>query len=228
MIPKKRSKKNLKEKFLTEEKHKIEIECTKKDESKEILIVIAEEERKEADENKENYTIETEYKKQLESMRGQNNTGEVLQDADKYKQMKKTDLDKISKSENLKEDESDKESNTKEEGKKAIESEENTQNFILNINDSIIVRYFQRKTWKYFIGFVENIEFKNGENYYKVKFLKTVKDLSDPVKFVVQRKSDIDTVTNISIVKKVNLIQWEKASKEYYPSTDIDLVYFNC
>ncbi|CAG4960963.1 unnamed protein product [Parnassius apollo] len=179
-------KKNLKEKFLIEEKHKIEIECTKKDESKEILIVIAEEERKEADENKENYTIETEYKKQLESMRGQNNIGEVLQDADKYKQMEKTDLDKINKSENLKEDESDKESNTKEEGEKAIESEENTQNFILNINllcyvDSIIVRYFQRKTWKYFIGFVENIEFKNGENYYKVKFLKTVKDLSDSV-----------------------------------------------
>ncbi|CAG5036417.1 unnamed protein product [Parnassius apollo] len=112
-------KKNLKEKFLIEEKHKIEIECTKKDESKEILIVIAEEERKEADENKENYTIETEYKKQLESMRGQNNTDEVLQDADKYKHMEKTDLDKINKSENLKEDESDKKSNTKEEGKKA-------------------------------------------------------------------------------------------------------------
>ncbi|CAG5052236.1 unnamed protein product [Parnassius apollo] len=192
----------MKEKFLIEEKHKIEIECTKKDESKEILIVIAEEERKEADENKENYTIETEYKKQLESMRGQNNNGEVLQDADKYKQMEKTDLDKINKSENLKEDESDKESNTKEEGKKAIESEENTQNFILNINDSIIVRYFQRKTWKYYIGFVENIEFKNGENYYKVKFLKTVKDLSDSLKFVVQRKSDIDIVTNISIVNR--------------------------
>ncbi|CAG4991370.1 unnamed protein product [Parnassius apollo] len=48
---KKEIKKNLKEKFLIEDKHKIEIECTKKDESKEILIVIAEEERKEADEN---------------------------------------------------------------------------------------------------------------------------------------------------------------------------------
>ncbi|CAK1603666.1 unnamed protein product [Parnassius mnemosyne] len=165
-----------------EEKHKIEIECTKKDESKEILNVTGEEGRKEADENKENYTIETEYNKQLESMRGQNNTGKVLQDADIYEQIEKTDLDKINKSENLKEDE----------------------------------------------RFVENIEFKNEENYYKVKFLKTVKDFSDTVKFVVQRKLDIDIVTNISIVKKVNLIQREKASKEYYLSTDIDLVYFNC
>lgn len=226
---KKEIEKTLIEKFVMAEKHKIEIECTKKDESIEIVNVIGEEEIKVTEENKNNDTIKTEYKKQHERMRGQNNTGDDLQEAAKYKEIDKIESDEINKSENLKEDKSDKESNlNKEERKMIIESEENTQNFILNINDSIIVRYFQRNTWKYFIGFVENIEFKDGENYYKVKFLKTVKDIkSDSVKFVVQRKLDVDIVTNISIVKKVNLIQREEASKEYYLSTDFDMVYFS-
>lgn len=114
------------------------------------------------------------------------------------------------------------------EGRKTIEKEENKQDeFILNINDSVMVRYFQRKTWKYFIGFITKIESKDGENNYKVRFLKTVKDSLNSVKFIVQRKLDSDIVTNISIVKKVDLIQHEVASKEYYLSDDFDMVYFN-
>ncbi|CAG5045581.1 unnamed protein product [Parnassius apollo] len=50
------------------------------------------------------------------------------------------------------------------------ESGENMQtDFFCNINDTIIVRYYLRKTWKHYIGVVESIEFKDGLNYYQVK-----------------------------------------------------------
>lgn len=107
------------------------------------------------------------------------------------------------------------------------ESGENMQtDFIFNINDTIIVRYYLRKTWKHYIGVVESIVFKDGLNYYQVKFLKTIKDSFNSLKFTFQRKLDIDIVTNINIVKKVNLVQKEEASKEYYLGDDRDLVFF--
>ncbi|CAG4987957.1 unnamed protein product [Parnassius apollo] len=107
------------------------------------------------------------------------------------------------------------------------ESGENMQtDFIFNINDTIIVRYYLRKTWKHHIGVVESIEFKDGLNYYQVKFLKTIKESFNSLKFTFPRKLDIDIITNNSIVKKVNLIQKEEASKEYYLEEDRDLIFF--
>ncbi|CAG5012292.1 unnamed protein product [Parnassius apollo] len=108
------------------------------------------------------------------------------------------------------------------------ESGENMQTeFIFNINDTIIVRYYLRKTWKHYIGFAESIEFKDGLNYYQVKFLKAIKESFNSLKFTFPRKLDIDIIlTNNSIVKKVNLVQKEEASKEYYLEEDRDLIFF--
>lgn len=72
---KEETEKFLIEKFVMAEKHKIEDECPKKDESIEILNVIGEEEINVTKKIKNNDTIKTEYKKEHESMRGQNNTG---------------------------------------------------------------------------------------------------------------------------------------------------------
>ena len=135
--------KTLQEKFVIDKKHKTELKCTKTDESKGILNVVGEQERREFYENINNDTIEIEYKKPLESVGGQDNTSEDLQDLNKYEALDKTDLNQINEFENFKEIASDKDLNinNEEEGGKTTESEENLQNFILNENDSVIVRY---------------------------------------------------------------------------------------
>lgn len=39
-----------------------------------------------------------------------------------------------------------------------------------NINDSVLVRYCERKSWVYYVGFIEGIEFKSDLTYYIVRF----------------------------------------------------------
>lgn len=91
--------------------------------------------------------------------------------------------------------------------------------------DSVIVRYFQRKTWKYYVGFITNLERKNDETLYKIRFLKTVN--KPELKFVLNKKLDVDVVPTDSIVKRVILTQNLKECKDYHLCDDFDLVYFN-
>lgn len=70
----------------------------------------------------------------------------------------------------------------------------------LSVNDSVLVRYYEKKTWVYYVGFVENLEIKNQETNYTIRFLKTVK--KPHLKFVSTKKIDKDTVPDDCIVKK--------------------------
>lgn len=46
-----------------------------------------------------------------------------------------------------------------------VQEEMNDLN-IYNINDSVLVRYYERKTWVYYVGFIEGIEIKSDITYY--------------------------------------------------------------
>lgn len=101
--------------------------------------------------------------------------------------------------------------------------EKNQINVLTNyvVNDKVLVRYYQKKTWKYYIGFVENIE---HNNCYKINFLKTIKKPN--LKFIITKKIDRDVVPAISIVKNVEIIQNDKQSQESNLSDESDTVYF--
>lgn len=62
----------------------------------------------------------------------------------------------------------------------------------VRINDNVIVRYYQRKQWKYYVGFILEVLKKDDEFLYKVRFLKTV--VTPKLKFLLTRKNDIDIV----------------------------------
>ncbi|CAK1599466.1 unnamed protein product [Parnassius mnemosyne] len=90
------------------------------------------------------------------------------------------------------------------------------------LNDHVIVRYINKKKWKYYIGIIENINMENEEPY-TIRFYKTTKKPS--LRFLLTRKLDRDIVPSICIVKKVNLIQNPNYSKEFFLSlADDDVV----
>lgn len=88
------------------------------------------------------------------------------------------------------------------------------------VGDSVIVRYYQRQSWKYYIGFIENVEVDETVRY-SVQFLKTI---HKPTLRFVPTKRDHDTVPEISVVKKVALELIEKV----YLLKDLirDQIYF--
>lgn len=88
--------------------------------------------------------------------------------------------------------------------------------------NSVLVRYFEKKSWVYYVGFVESVEIKKPENNYAVRFLKTVK--KPQLKFVSTKKLDRDIVPAVCIVKKVNL---NSDSNEYLLSDKSDHSYFD-
>lgn len=93
----------------------------------------------------------------------------------------------------------------------------------LDVDASVLVRYYQRKQWKYYIGFVTQVLNKDGETFYKIRFLKTIK--SPNLRFFMTKKSEIDIVPINSIVKRVNLRSLGEA-KEYFLKEEFDYVYF--
>lgn len=92
----------------------------------------------------------------------------------------------------------------------------------VRINDNVIVRYYQRKQLKYYVGFILEVLKKDDEFLYKVRFLKTV--ITPKLKFLLTRKNDIDIVPADSIVKTVSLLFVE--NNEYLLQDNFDTVYF--
>ncbi|XP_061712772.1 TNF receptor-associated factor family protein DDB_G0272098-like, partial [Cydia pomonella] len=84
---------------------------------------------------------------------------------------------------------------------KEEESDYDTNSIV--INQSVLVRYYIRAKWKYYVGFVEKIDVREQEIFYTVHFLKTIKKPN--LKFVVT-KYDRDTVPSTSIVKIIQLL----------------------
>ncbi|CAG4987963.1 unnamed protein product [Parnassius apollo] len=90
------------------------------------------------------------------------------------------------------------------------------------INDSVLVRYYVRKTWKYYIGFIKGIKEKDGNRLYCIAYLKTMK--APQLCFRETKKLDYDEITNISIVKKINLHRMN--DKMYRLVNESDNIYF--
>lgn len=51
-----------------------------------------------------------------------------------------------------------------------ISSKAETEIWRLCFNDSIIVKYYQRASWKYYIGFIKDISVENRESYFTINF----------------------------------------------------------
>lgn len=77
-----------------------------------------------------------------------------------------------------------------------LQQDHTTMSTEYNNGDTVLVRYYKRNAWKYYVGFIEFEE----NNDYHVKFLNTVK--KPTLKFTTPRKDDRDVLPTLSIVKK--------------------------
>lgn len=93
------------------------------------------------------------------------------------------------------------------------------------VNDNVLVRYFYRKKWTYFIGYIEGFKPGDDENeiYYSIRFYKTVKK---PLKFILTKKIDRDDVPSIYVVKKIHLTRDSIDPKNLLLSNDEDKFFF--
>lgn len=96
----------------------------------------------------------------------------------------------------------------------------------IQINQHVLVRYYIRKTWKYYIGRVVEIHTKDEDTKYTINFLKTIK--KPLLRFVTMKKIDADTVPSLSIVKTIELKMNENDNKknEYLLKDDFNETYF--
>lgn len=69
---------------------------------------------------------------------------------------------------------------------------------------SVLVRYFEKNKWVYYVGFVESIQ----TNFYNINFLK----IKPKLKFIFPKTDDKDTVPSDNVVRKIEL---KLESKEY-------------
>lgn len=96
-----------------------------------------------------------------------------------------------------------------------------------NLNDAVIVRYFSRNKWTYYIGFIENIVKKHDDTYYTINFLRTIKRPN--ISFVLPKTKikDRDEVTEVLIIKKVELERSNENDREYFLLDENNKIYFS-
>ncbi|XP_022827114.1 uncharacterized protein LOC111356860 [Spodoptera litura] len=95
-----------------------------------------------------------------------------------------------------------------------------------DINDTVLVRYFIRNKWKYYVGFIGKIT-KHGEHfYYLINFLKTTRQ-QQHITFIEPKKKDTDEIPESLLVKKIELQKKIDQDKEYYLIHDEDTIYFD-
>ncbi|KAL0819258.1 hypothetical protein ABMA28_008498 [Loxostege sticticalis] len=117
------------------------------------------------------------------------------------------------------------ESDIKEDSRDSNENDnKDERNYTFNINDTVLVRYFMRNKWVYYIGFIEKIDQLDVETYYTVDFLKTIK--KPFLVFAPPKRRDCDVVPETSIVKTIKIELKNDNKKEYYLCNDLDAVYF--
>lgn len=93
-----------------------------------------------------------------------------------------------------------------------------------SVNDYVLVRYYHRKKWLYYIGSVEYIK-QSTKSYalYGIVFFKTIK--KPRLAFCKPKRTDRDEVYDLSIMKKVNLKKSEDPLK-YLLADEDDKIYF--
>ncbi|KAL0803352.1 hypothetical protein ABMA28_017415 [Loxostege sticticalis] len=94
----------------------------------------------------------------------------------------------------------------------------------LILNDAVLVRYFSRKKWKYYIGFIINIYEKDNDTYFTIDFLRTIN--RPHLTFVQPKRKDRDEITKELIVKKVDLRRSFENDSEFILTNEDDKLYF--
>ncbi|CAH2094324.1 unnamed protein product [Euphydryas editha] len=87
------------------------------------------------------------------------------------------------------------------------EINENKKETIFYEKQSVLVRYYNRNNWKYYVGFIEKIDVQQMETYYWINYLRTVKK---PNLRSIVSKRDYDVVPPSFIVKAVKLYSEKK------------------
>lgn len=102
-----------------------------------------------------------------------------------------------------------------------------TEQEIYDIGDNVLVRYYMRKSWRYYIGVIEDIheDSMKVEKLYNISFYKTLNSMNT-LKFRKLLREDKDTVPENSVVKLIQLLQISEKPEEYVLYHDEDLVYF--
>lgn len=83
-------------------------------------------------------------------------------------------------------------------------SKANSENKDFCSGSTVLVRYFLKKSWKYFVGVILTVH--RDTNMYTVSFYKTVRR-NNILKFITTKRKDQDTLPHLSIVKTVELLQ---------------------
>lgn len=91
------------------------------------------------------------------------------------------------------------------------ENKENIKETIFYEKQSVLVRYYNRNNWKYYVGFIEKVNVQQIETYYSINYLKTVKKPN--LRFIVCKR-DYDVVPSSFIVKAIKLYSVKK-NREY-------------
>ncbi|KOB65530.1 Uncharacterized protein OBRU01_22569 [Operophtera brumata] len=95
---------------------------------------------------------------------------------------------------------------------------------IYNVGDNVMLRYYTRQKWTYYVGIVENIKLIDTEFCYSIKFYKTIK--KPKLIFKMTKTCDHDDVSEIQIVKKIALTQDPNAPNNFFMCSDENLIYF--
>lgn len=112
---------------------------------------------------------------------------------------------------------------TNEEILNAVEyTDENSNDLILKVKDTVLVRYYEKKKWKYYVGTVQRVE-KNDR--YKVLYYKHFVQ-NNVVNFSLPKKHDIDVVPITDVVKKIELVQSKDNPNIFILFDDQNDVYF--
>lgn len=94
-----------------------------------------------------------------------------------------------------------------------------------DIGQTVLVRYYGKKTWKYYVGWITEIKNSQFNRKYEISFYRTVRAKNN-LKFVKPKKCDVDLVPIDVIVKEIQLIQIRENPDEYVLNNDEEEVYF--
>lgn len=93
-----------------------------------------------------------------------------------------------------------------------------------SVGDFVLVRYFPKKIWIYYVGIIQEIDKTDGRQKYTIVFFKTLK--KPYLAFRKTRLIDRDIVDNLSIVKKISLKSSTYKQNELILAEESDMIYF--
>ncbi|CAH2097797.1 unnamed protein product [Euphydryas editha] len=107
---------------------------------------------------------------------------------------------------------------------KEINDNKDIQNVNYSPGDNVIVRYYMRQKWMYYLGIIENTKIIDEELCYSIKFYKTIK--KPKLTFKMTKTTEHDDIPEKQIVKKIDLIRSPPSSNSFFMSSDENEIYF--